>query len=331
VLIAGERATRLVQQILTFSRQSEHKRQPVQLSLIVQETLALLRASLPSTIELRQSLAADSSTVLADPTQLQQVIMNLCTNAEHAMRPQGGLLEVCLDSVNIDATMAVAMPELTPGPHVRLTVRDSGHGMTPEVLERIFDPFFTTKSPGEGTGMGLAVVHGIVTSYAGAITVASTPGQGTTVVIYLPRFDSVVEETAQATEPLSPGHGSILFIDDEEALVHLAQEMLELLGYTAEAYTSSRAALAAFQAAPQRFDLVITDQTIPHITGEALARALRHIRPDIPIILCTGFSHIMTAENAAALGVDTFLMKPLVLYDLGLAIQHVLAARTDDA
>jgi CheY-like chemotaxis protein len=257
--------------------------------------------------------------------------MNLCTNAEHAMRPQGGRLEVCLDSVNIDAMMAAAMPELTPGLHVRLTVRDSGHGMTPEVLERIFDPFFTTKNPGEGTGMGLAVVHGIVTSYAGAITVASTPGEGTAVVIYLPRFDSVVEETAQATETLSPGHGSILFIDDEEALVHLAQEMLERLGYTAEAYTSSRAALAAFQAAPQRFDLVITDQTMPDLTGEGLARALRDIRPDIPIILCTGFSHIMTAENAAALGVDTFLMKPLVFHDLGLAIQHVLAARTTPA
>ena len=176
--------------------------------------------------------------------------------------------------------------------------------------------------------MGLAVVHGIVTSYAGAITVTSTPGQGTTVAIYLPRLDRVVAETDHADEALSHGRGSILFVDDEEALAHLGQEMLEALGYTAAAYTSSRAALAAFQAAPQRFDLVITDQTMPDLTGDALTRTLRHIRPDIPIILCTGFSHTMTAENAAALGVDAFLMKPVVLHDLGLAIQRVLAART---
>jgi CheY-like chemotaxis protein len=244
------------------------------------------------------------------------------------MRPQGGQLEVGLDSVDMATAMATAMPELTPGPHVRLTVRDGGHGMTPEVLERIFDPFFTTKGPGEGTGMGLAVVHGIVTSSAGAITVASTPGQGTTVAIYLPRLDRGVEETDHAEDALSHGHGSILFVDDEAALAHLAQEMLEYLGYAPEVYTSSRAALAAFQAAPQRFDLVITDQTMPDLTGDALTRALRHIRPDIPIILCTGFSHTVTAEKAAALGVDAFLMKPLVLQDLSLAIQGVLASRT---
>jgi len=253
--------------------------------------------------------------------------MNLCTNAEYAMRPQGGRLDVCLDSVEVDPAMAAAMPELTPGLYVRLTVRDSGHGMAPEVVERIFDPFFTTKGPGEGTGMGLAVVHGIVTSYAGAITVASTPGQGTTFAMYLSRLDSAGEDSDRAEEILPQGHGHILFVDDEAALTRLAQAMLARLGYTTEVYTSSRAALAAFQAAPQRFDLVITDQTMPHITGEALVGALRRIRPDIPIVLCTGFSHTMSAEKAAALGVDAFLMKPLGIHNLGLAIQHVLAAR----
>ena len=327
ILIASGRAKHLVQQILAFSRQSEQQRQPVYLHLILEETLTLLRASLPSTIELRQSFARHTGMVLADPVQLQQVVMNLCANAEYAMRPKGGQLELCLDSVDIDATMAATFPDLIPGPHLRLTVRDTGHGMQPEVLERIFDPFFTTKGPGEGTGMGLAVVHGIITSYAGAITVASTPGQGTTFAIYLPQLPGIVEVTDRTEEILPRGEGHILFVDDETALANLAQTMLTRLGYDTEVYTSSRAALAAFQAAPQRFDLVITDQTMPHMTGEALTLALRQIRSDIPIILCTGFSHTMTIEKAGMLGIDAFLMKPLVIHDLGLAIQGVLASR----
>jgi signal transduction histidine kinase/CheY-like chemotaxis protein len=326
ILIASGRAKHLVQQILAFSRQSEQQRQPVSLHLILEETLTLLRASLPSTIELRQSFATHTGMVLADPVQLQQVVMNLCANAEYAMRPKGGQLEICLDSVAVDATMAAALPDLTPGPHIRLTVRDTGHGMMPEVLERIFDPFFTTKGPGEGTGMGLAVVHGIITSYTGAITVASTPGQGTTFAIYLPRRPGVVEGTNHTEETLPKGEGHILFVDDETALANWAQAMLTRLGYGTEVYTSSRAALAAFQAAPQHFDLVITDQTMPYMTGEALTLALRHIRPDIPIILCTGFSHTMTVEKVNMLGIDAFLMKPLVIHDLGLAIQGVLTS-----
>ena len=327
ILIASGRAKHLVQQILAFSHQSEHQRQPVSLHLILEETLTLLRASLPSTIELRQSLATHTGMVLADPVQLQQVVMNLCTNAEYAMRPKGGQLEICLDSVAVDATMAAALPDLTPGLYIRLTVRDTGHGMVLEVLERIFDPFFTTKGPGEGTGMGLAVVHGIITSYAGAITVASTPGQGTTFTIYLPQLPGVVEITNHIEETLPKGEGHILFVDDETALANLAQAMPTRLGYGTEVYTSSRAALAAFQAAPQHFDLVITDQTMPYMTGEALTLALRHIRPEIPIILCTGFSHTMTIEKASILGIDAFLMKPLVTHDLGLAIQRVLTSR----
>ena len=327
ILIASGRAKHLIQQILAFSRQSEQQRQPVYLHLILEETLTLLRASLPSTIELRQSLARHTGMVLADPVQLQQVVMNLCANAEYAMRPKGGQLELCLDSVDINATMAAMLPDLKPGPHLRLTVRDTGHGMQPEVLKRIFDPFFTTKGPGEGTGMGLAVVHGIIASYAGAITVASTPGQGTTFALYLPRLSGIVEVTDRTEEILPKGEGHILFVDDETALANLAQTMLTRLGYDTEVYTSSRAALAAFQAAPQRFDLVITDQTMPRMTGEALTLALRQIRSDIPIILCTGFSHTMTIEKAGRLGIDAFLMKPLVIHDLGLAIQGVLASR----
>jgi signal transduction histidine kinase len=237
ILIASGGAKHLVQQILAFSRQSEQQRQPVYLQLILEETLTLLRASLPSTIELRQSLAMHAGMVLVDPVQLQQVVMNLCANVEHAMRPKGGQLEICLDSVDIEATMAATLPDLRPGPYIRLTVRDTGHGMTSEVLERIFDPFFTTKGPGEGTGMGLVVVHGIVTSYAGAITVASTPGQGTTFAIYLPRLSSIVEVTDRTEEILPKGEGHILFVDDETALADLAQAMLTRLGYDTEVYT----------------------------------------------------------------------------------------------
>jgi two-component system, cell cycle sensor histidine kinase and response regulator CckA len=195
--------------------------------------------------------------------QLQQVVMNLCATAEYAMPPKGGQLEVCLDSVDMEATMAATLPDLMPGPCIRLTVRDTGHGMTSEVLERIFDPFFTTKGPGEGTGMGLAVVHGIVTSYVGAITVASTPGQDTTFAIYLPQRPGIVEVNDRTEEILPKGEGHILFVNDETVLADLAQAMLTRLGYDTEVYTSSRAALAAFQATPQRFGLVITDQA-PH-------------------------------------------------------------------
>lgn len=331
VLIAGGRAKQLIQQILAFSRHSDQSRQPVQLSLLMEETLTLLRASLPSTVVLRQSFQRTPGLVMADPTHLQQVVMNLCTNAEHAMRPHGGQLDIELESAVVDAALASSVPALVPGRYLRLIVRDTGHGMTPEVLERIFDPFFTTKSPEEGTGMGLAVVHGIVTGYAGAITVASTPGAGTTFTLYLPQMAHEASATAVSHAALPKGRGRILFVDDEASLVHLAQAMLTRLGYETEVYTHSREALAAFQAAPQHFDLVITDHTMPHLTGEALAKALRQIRGDIPIILYTGFSHTMTEDKAVALGIDAFLMKPLVMHDLGLAIQRVLTARRTSA
>ena len=237
--------------------------------------LSLLRASLPSTIEIRQHIATDIGTVLAAPTQIHQVLLNLCTNAERAMRATGGVLEVRLEAVDVDAIFAAAHPELTSGPHVRLTVRDTGHGMSPEVLERIYEPFFTTKDVGEGTGMGLAVAHGIVASHGGAMTVMSAPGT---------RYDlchvPAVQRRpcygrASCDEPVPQGHERILFVDDEAILVNLGQEMLTRLGYAVAAYTSSTEALAAFRAAPHQFDLVITDQTMPAMTGEALTRALR--------------------------------------------------------
>ncbi|GIX49425.1 MAG: histidine kinase [Candidatus Tectimicrobiota bacterium] len=326
ILTAGRRGRDLVRQILAFSRQRPPQRQPVRLRPLVQEALTLLRASLPSTVELRLRLEAEADTVLADPTQLQQVLMNLCTNAEHAMRPAGGVLEIGLDTVAVTPEFAAAHPPLRPGAHLRLRVRDSGCGMPPEVVSRIFDPFFTTKAPGEGTGMGLAVVHGIVTGHGGAITVESAPGQGTTFDVYLPPADPAPAAAAAAAEPLPQGRGRILFVDDEPALAQLGQELLSHLGYQVTAYTSSREALAAFRAAPQDFDLVITDQTMPQLTGEALVQELRRLRPDLPIILCTGFSHTLSEAKVAALGLQGFLYKPLVASELAAAVQRALAA-----
>jgi nitrogen-specific signal transduction histidine kinase/CheY-like chemotaxis protein len=278
VLTAAKRAKNLVQQILAFSRRTEAERRPVRLVPLVREALSLLRASLPSTIEIRQYIDKEAGTVLADPTEVHQSLMNLGVNAEYAMRRTGGTLEVRLEAVEVDPAMAAAYPHLRPGAYVRLTMRDSGHGIPPDIMERIFEPFFTTKGIGEGTGMGLAVVHGIVTSYGGAIMVKSAPGCGTTFTIYLPRLDQAVEDEAALPEPIPAGSGGcILLVDDDEGLVRLGREVLALLGYDVVAYTSSREALEAFRAAPERYDLVITDQTMPQMTGETLTQELRDI------------------------------------------------------
>jgi signal transduction histidine kinase len=324
---AGQRAKTLVQQILTFSRRTEQARTPVQLPRLVEEALTLLRASLPSTIAIRHHISQDTSTVLADPTQLHQVLLNLCANAEYAMRETGGLLEIRLEPVEVDEQVTAQHPELPAGPYVRITVTDTGHGMTPDVVERIFEPFFTTKRPGEGSGMGLALVHGIVASHGGVVTVASVVGQGTIFTVYLPRTDDSVRDEAAQEGSLPTGAERVLFVDDEEVLVRLGQEILLGLGYDVVVCTSSVEALDVFRMAPQRFDLVITDQTMPHMTGEELALELRRLRSDIPIILCTGFSHIIHAERAQELGIDAFLMKPLAMQDLARVIQQVLAPR----
>jgi signal transduction histidine kinase/ActR/RegA family two-component response regulator len=324
VLTAGTRAKDLVQQILTFSRQREQVRQPLYLYVVVQEALRLLSASLPSTISIQRYLDKDAGMVLADPTQIHQVLLNLCTNAEYAMRDTGGTLEVRVHAVNVEAAVATRYPTLHPGPYVCLSVRDTGPGIPPEIVDRIFDPFFTTKPIGEGTGMGLAMVHGIVTDHDGSMMVESTLGVGTTFTLYLPQIHETAEPAAPTLEPDPHGAGRLLLVDDEAPLVRMGQALLEHYGYQVVAYTCSEDALATFQAEPHRFDLVITDQTMPHMTGERLAQELRRVRPDIPIILCTGFSHVMHAEKAQALGIDAFLMKPLVARDWVSTIQQVL-------
>jgi PAS domain S-box-containing protein len=327
-LTAGRRAKDLVRQILAFSRQTERARTSIHLHLLVEEALALLRAALPSTITIRPIIDRNAGAVLADPTQMQQVLINLCTNAAHAMRETGGVLEVRLEPLELALDAPSIAPGLKAGAYVRLTVQDTGYGMPPAILERIFEPFFTTKGMGEGTGMGLAVAHGIIAHHEGAITVQSTPGQGSTFAVYLPRSDSPGTAPPLTEEPVVGGKERILFVDDETALVHVGRATLQRLGYQVVVCTSSAEALETFRAAPYSFDLVITDRTMPSLTGEVLVRELHQIRPDIPIILCTGFSHPVTSEQLRALEVDAFLLKPVMVNEWARVIRQVLERRT---
>ena len=324
-LAAAQRAKDLVQQILVFSRQQPAGRAPLALASLLQEAVTFLRASLPATIELHLQLPGTAGPVFAEATQIHQVVMNLCTNAGYAMREAGGRLELHLDDVDVDTAAAATHPDLTPGPYVRLMVRDTGPGMPPQVLARIFEPYFTTKAVGEGSGMGLAVVHGIVASHGGAVMVESALGQGTTCTVYLPRLAQDVAVPLAPAEVLLPrGHERLLLVDDEASVAAMGQRLLTRLGYEVVAYTSSREALDAFRAAPDRFDLLITDYTMPQMTGEALARAVREIRPELPLILCTGFSETMTADHARVLGIDAYLMKPWEIHVLAHTLRRVL-------
>jgi PAS domain S-box-containing protein len=327
VIKAGYRGKDLVKQIITFSRRSEQERRPMLVSPIIKEILKLLRASLPTTIEIRPSIEAHAGMVLAEPTQIHQVLMNLCSNAAYAMRERGGVLEIRLAEVHTSTDKATLHPGLNPGPYIKLTVSDTGDGMDRATLERIFEPFFTTKRPGEGTGMGLAVVHGIVKSYEGAVVVESDPGKGTTFEVFLPRIEGDFLPEVDADVPISTGSERILFVDDEEDLVFMVQQMLERFGYRVVTKANSLEALEVFKAQPDQFALVITDQTMPHMTGADLARELLCIRPDIPIILCTGFSEVITADEAKALGVREFVMKPFTPREITETIRRTLDSK----
>ena len=324
VLQAAERGRNLVKQIIAFSRTKEQERKPLQAEPLIKEALKFLRASLPSTVEIRQNIQRETGFILADPTQIHQVVMNLCSNAAYAMREQGGVLEVSLAEVEVDSDMTLLHPDLKPGPHLRLTVTDTGTGMTREVTERVFDPFFTTKKPGEGSGMGLSVVHGIVKNYGGAITVYSEAGKGSTFNIFIPRVKAEDSPTDVSPGPLAMGEGRVLLVDDEEAQVESVRNMLERMGYKVVAKTDSRKALALFRQNPRMFDLVITDQTMPQMTGVKLAEELLRIRPDLPVILCTGFSETVDAKAAQVSGIRHFLMKPFSVREMAETIRRAL-------
>ncbi len=324
VLHACSRAKELVKQILTFSRQTNQEKNRIQIHLIVKEALKLLRATLPSTIEIRQQVASDSGFIWGDPTQIHQVLMNLCTNAAYAMREKGGTLAIQVEDVELSLEETRKYLDLEPGRYVRLTVGDTGAGMDRQTLARIFEPFFTTKKQGEGAGLGLSVVHGIVKGHGGVIRAYSELGQGSTFQVLLPRVssDSVAEEKPLA--PLPGGSERILVVDDEEYIVDMAEEMLINLGYKVTAKTNSLEALKLFDSDPDQFDLVITDQTMPHMTGDDLSEHMLNIRPDIPIILCTGFSEFMTPEKAASSGIKGFIMKPFITREMAVAIREAL-------
>ncbi len=327
VLKASKRATDLVKQILTFSRQSEIELRPLKISLVIKEALKMLRSSLPSTIEMTTSISTEEDLALADPTQIHQVVMNLCTNAAHAMREKGGTLSVNLEPVLIKPESAALYPELVPGPYVSLTVSDTGHGIDKNIIGRIFDPFFTTKERGEGTGLGLAVVYGIIKELKGAIRVVSEKGMGATFTILLPRIQRPVKTEAVEAPAIPRGTESMLLVDDEEGLLVAQKKIFERLGYRVETHSSSLGALEAFRSDPKRFDIIITDQTMPKMTGAQMAKEFMAIRPDIPIILCTGFSDVISEEEAKAIGIKEFIMKPIVISDIACKVRNILDNR----
>ncbi len=327
VLRAAERAKNLVKQILAFSRQVEQDRKPVQVRRIAREAIKFLRATLPTTIDIKQDMQS-SSLVIADPTQLHQVIMNLCTNAGHAMEKKGGVLEVKLVDVQLEAYFTAKHPGLKPGAYLELSVRDSGHGMPTHVMDRIFDPFFTTKAKGRGTGMGLSVVHGIVGSYNGAITVSSEPDVGSTFKIYLPAVERRLGKQIRSEAPIATGAERILFVDDEPALVNIGKLTLESLGYEVTARTSSIEALELFKAKQHEFDLVITDMTMPSLAGDELASEIIRISPETPVILCTGYSSRITQQQAKEMGIRAFISKPVLKKDMAETTRNVLDGKS---
>jgi signal transduction histidine kinase len=326
VLKAATRAKDLVRQILAFSRHTDLKQKYLMIQPIIKEALKLLRATLPATIEIREDINKECGPVFASPTQIHQIMMNLCANAYHAMRETGGVLEVKLTDIRLGPEDIPFYPAVSSGSYLKLSVSDTGHGMTKDIMEKIFDPYFTTKDTGEGTGLGLSVVHGIVRNHNGHITVYSEPGKGTVFHIYLPLFtETFITPDVMPEEEQPPGgNEKILLIDDEEQIVDMEREMLEHLGYHVTGITKSLEALEVFRRAKDDFDLVITDMTMSHMTGAELSREILRIRPDIPIILCTGFSELVTEEKARKMGIREYVMKPMLRSEIAVAIRRVL-------
>ncbi len=323
VLIAGARAKNLVKQILAFSRQTQQEQILIQTGLIVKEALKMIMATLPTTIDIHQNIQS-KSIVLCDPTQIHQIIMNLCTNAAYAMREKGGILNIALSDVVLDPEFCSLHLGIQPGAYQQLMVGDTGHGMTADVMDRIFDPFFTTKAKDEGTGLGLSVVHGIVKELGGMVTVYSEPDKGTSFTLYFPIIRGEAKAKSAEHTIIPTGTERILLVEDEKAILNLTQKHLASLGYAVEARTSSLAALELFQAKPDKFDLVITDMTMPQMTGDLLAREVIKIRPDLPVILCTGFSETVTPEKAKNMGIKAFLLKPVLKEEIAHTIRKVM-------
>jgi len=331
VLKASNRAKSLINQILTFSRRKAGETRPLEVTPIVKETVALLRASLPKNIEIRAVIEDGLYTISADATQIHQVLMNLCTNAAHAMEPEGGVLEISLKNIRIGPEDIVRFPGIQSGRFLKMMVSDTGQGIDPLIVDRIFEPYYTTKEPGKGTGMGLSVVHGIVKSHGGSIAVQSRPEEGTRFELVFPRREPKTLEPDRKIESLPQGEGSILFVDDEEILVELGQQMLERLGYRATCCKNPFEALQVFEDKPTEFDLVITDRLMAGMTGEQLIQRIRSVRSDVPVIVCTGYRSLHDPAEVSTLNVQGVLAKPLTLRDLADVISKVLGPRTPPA
>ena len=318
------RARALVKQILSFSRHSDEKKELLKISCIIKEAIALIRSTLPSTIEIRENIEAKSSRILADSTQIHQVLMNLSTNASYAMEEKGGVLEISLIRADLNGEVSKTYPELKPGPYVKLSVSDTGCGIKKEIIEKIFNPYFTTKEVGKGSGLGLSVTYGIVKKHGGEIKVYSKEGKGTVFQVFFPVVDNKVHEETEAVKAIPYGTEKILFVDDEKFLIDIGKQMLEKIGYKVTSTSSSLEALETFKKEPGVFDLVITDHTMPHMTGGTLAKEILSLRPDIPIILCTGYNDHINEEKARAIGIKEFIRKPSDKKEMTDAIRRAL-------
>ena len=324
ILEAAMRSKGLVEQILAFSRQGHQEIKLMKLQPIVKESIKLLRSSIPTTIDIQQDIDPGCGAVVADPTQVHQIVMNLATNSYHAMEDSGGRLKVHLKQVRMEPDPSL-LPDLTPGEYARLTVADTGIGIEKDAVNKIFDPYFTTKETGKGTGLGLSVVQGIVKRCHGDIRIYSEPGKGTEIQVYLPIHDRKIEDIRiDQSEAIQGGTEKILLVDDEVTIVRMEQRILERLGYRVAMRTGSVDALEAFKANPDTFDLVVTDMNMPNMTGVQLAREIKKVRPEIPIILCTGFSYQVNEEKSKALGIQGFLVKPVIKKEIAGIIRKVL-------
>lgn len=321
---ASLRARDVVSQLLTVARKTDIKQTPMDIAAVVKESLILIRSTVPANIEIQQQLPEDTDPILGNSSQMNQLIINLCINAADAMLPDGGRLTVGLENVSIDEAGGLLTSPLKSSPHIKLVIQDTGHGMDTKTLEHIFEPYFTTKPFGKGTGIGLAVVHGIVDQHKGEIFVESKPGKGSTFTILLPAFQGQVEEKRIDDVGLPKGNENILFVDDEESIVKLMQSRLSSLGYSVTCTTDPLEAIEMVSADPSAFDLVVTDMTMPSITGDALSSKLLTLRPDLPIVLCTGYSENINEERARKLGIAGFLMKPAEIADFASTVREVL-------
>jgi len=321
---ASLRAKNIVKQLLSFSRKTDQKLQPIQITSVIKDALKFLRSTIPTTINIHRDIQTTEETILADPTQINQIIMNLCINASQAMEQTGGDLNVTVAKVILDNNSAKDYPDLKSGDHVKIMISDTGPGIDPEIIGQIFDPYFTTKEVSKGSGMGLSIVHGIVKSHSGTIAVDSSQGKGTKFIIFFPLATEKPMVEAQTIHDIPRGNETILFVDDELSITKMVQRMFERLGYKVETTTTPRDALERFSLNPDNFDLVITDMTMPQMTGVKLAKKLMDIREDIPIIVCAGHSTLVNEEKAKELSLAAYIMKPIDMQETAQTIRKVL-------